>query len=66
MLDSIRYCGEQVVLPAQRGGVMHYRTFVNEEGTVFVRLWENGVCEMATRETPHDTWGPPVRLTEEK
>lgn len=44
---------------------MKYRLWVNEERTVFVRLWENGLVEVATREAPDHTWGPPVQLTEE-
>jgi hypothetical protein len=40
--------------------------YVNEERTVFVRIWPSGVVEVARRDDPSDTWGPPVRLTEEK
>ena len=45
---------------------MTYRLFVNKERTVMVHLWENGVVEVARRESPHHTWGPPVTLTEEE
>ena len=34
--------------------------YVNAERTVLVRIWENGTVEVATRETPAHTWGPPV------
>ena len=48
-----------------------YRLWVNEERTVLVRLWEATdarpqICEVARRETPAHTWGPPVAMTEEK
>lgn len=44
----------------------NYRLWVNEARTVLVRLWDSGTVEVATRETPAHTWGPPVVLTEEK
>lgn len=44
----------------------NYRLFVNRERTVMVHVWENGVVEVATREHPSHTWGPPVTLTEER
>ena len=43
-----------------------YRLWVNKERTVLVRLWNNGTVEVATRETPAHTWGPPVYLAEER
>jgi len=43
-----------------------YRLWVNDARTVLVRIWSNGSCEVATRETPNHTWGPPVYLAEEK
>ena len=43
-----------------------YRLWVNDARTVLVRLWEGGTCEVATRETPAHTWGPPTILVEEK
>jgi hypothetical protein len=46
-----------------------YRLFVNDERTILVRLWEDGgkgQVEVATREAPDHTWGPPIYLTEEK
>ena len=42
-----------------------YRLWINKERTVFVRLWKDGSMEVATREEPWDTWGPPVDLKEE-
>jgi hypothetical protein len=44
---------------------MNYRLWVNAERTVYVRLWENGKLELATRPAPGDIWGPPVTLAEE-
>jgi hypothetical protein len=44
---------------------MTYRLWINVERTVLVRLWEDGRVEVATRESPLHTWGPPVYLTEE-
>jgi len=45
---------------------MTYRVWVNEKRTVLVRLWENETVEVATRESPAHTWGPPVTLAEER
>ncbi len=42
------------------------RLWVNTERTVLVRLWANGTVEVARRESPEHTWGPPVYLTEER
>lgn len=44
---------------------MSYRLWVNAERTILVRLWDNGKVEVATRESPEHTWGPPVVLAEE-
>jgi hypothetical protein len=44
----------------------HDRLWVNAERTVLVRLWASGKVEVATRETPAHTWGPPIYLDEEK
>jgi len=43
-----------------------YRLFVNEQRTVMVHLWPNGTVEVATRDHPSHTWGPPTMLAEEK
>ena len=43
-----------------------YRLWVNTDRTVFVRLWPSGAVEVATRDHPDDTWGPPAMLWEEK
>ncbi len=45
---------------------MTYRLWVNDARTVLVRLWENGTVEVATRETPQHTWGPPTTCSEEQ
>lgn len=42
------------------------RLFVNEERTVLVRIWANGMVEVARREAPDHVWGPPVYLIEER
>ena len=44
---------------------MTYALWVNQERTVFVRMWESGNVEVAMRESPWHTWGPPVYLTKE-
>ena len=43
-----------------------YRLYVNETRTVMVRVWDDGIMEVATREDPGMTWGPPVRLREQR
>ncbi len=43
-----------------------YRLWLNEERTVMVRIWESGTVEVATRETPDGSWGPPIRMVEDK
>lgn len=40
------------------------RVFVNETGTLLVRLWSSGVVEVAMRPDPSDVWGPVVTLKE--
>ena len=42
-----------------------YRIFVNEDRTVFVRMWPGGTMEVATRPEPGAIWGPPIRVVEE-
>ena len=42
------------------------RTWVNEDSTVLVQMWEDGTVTVAKREHRSHTWGPPVYLTEEK
>lgn len=49
----------------------HYRLFVSKDRTVMLRIWvgsvpSKDVYEVATREDPSHTWGPPVILKEEK
>lgn len=39
--------------------------YVNEERTVLVRVWSDGRLEVALREMPNHSWGPPIWLTEE-
>lgn len=43
-----------------------YRLWVSEDACTLVRVWSNGACEVAHRETTADTWGPPVLLAEEQ
>lgn len=43
-----------------------YTLYVNEERTVMVRIWWTGEMEVAVREAPSHTWGPPVLVKEEK
>lgn len=45
---------------------MNYRLWVSKEGTVLVRMWDNGKVEVAFRSDPGGTWGPPTTLIEEK
>ena len=45
--------------------ITNYRLWVNKERTVLVRLWDSGQVQVAIRQTPEHTWGPPVYLTEE-
>lgn len=42
-----------------------YRLWVNAERTLLARVWASGMAEVATRETPEHTWGPPIFLSEE-
>jgi hypothetical protein len=36
--------------------------YVNFERTTLVRVWSDGRVEVARRESPADTWGPPEYL----
>jgi len=48
------------------------RIFTNRERTVLVTIWPadavgvEEVVEVATRDRPGDTWGPPIRVDEER
>lgn len=47
--------------------IPEYRLWVNDAGTVLVRLWwKSGTVEVSIRETPLHTWGPPILCVEEK
>lgn len=39
-----------------------YQLWTNEERTILVTLWEDGTMEVAFRDDPSHTWGPPVVL----
>jgi hypothetical protein len=43
-----------------------YQIWVNDERTILVTVWPNGVATVAFRDTSAHTWGPPVTLTEEE
>ena len=51
---------------ARKEDNVKHRIWVNEQRTVLVTLWENGVVHVATREHASHTWGPPTTLIEEK
>lgn len=42
------------------------RLWVNIERTVLARSWQEDRAEVAMREHPDHTWGPPIALYEEK
>lgn len=42
-----------------------YRLWVSKDRCVLIRMWSNGIVEVATRKSPLHTWGPPVFLEEE-
>lgn len=71
-------CGVEITLvaqlaqgcPGQRDALREparepYRLLVNPERTVFVRSWPDGTMEVAFREDPSHTWGPPVLVRDE-
>ena len=46
-----------------------YRLFVNDSSTVLVRIWNvegREIVEVAIRDFPDETWGPPIQVEEEK
>ena len=43
-----------------------YRLYVNFDRTRLLRMWESGLVEVAERDSPDHTWGPPVTLEEER
>lgn len=49
-----------------QSGSNRFRLWVNAERTVLVRQWDDEKVEIAVRETPDHTWGPPIYLTEER
>lgn len=40
-----------------------YRLWVNAERTLLVRQWSTSVVEIAERDNPHMTWGPPIETS---
>ena len=59
-------------LAVNRDGIVTmrlYRVWTNDERTLLVRLWNDiGLgeeLEVATRESPAHSWGPPVTFSEE-
>lgn len=47
-------------MPPSMSDAADYCLFVSADRLTFVRLWDNGVCEVARRDAPGDVWGPPV------
>lgn len=43
-----------------------YRLWVNDERTVLFRVFDSGTAEIATRGDAGETWGPPLRMLEER
>ena len=39
-----------------------YRLWVNDARTLLVRQWAEGLVEVAERDNPNMTWGPPKTL----
>lgn len=39
-----------------------YELYVNADQTVMVRQWDDGTVEVATRDHPGDSWGPPITV----
>jgi hypothetical protein len=59
-------------LAVNRDGIVtmrEYRLWVSDDRCLLVRLWNDlgkgEELEVATRKSPYDTWGPPIRLSEE-
>jgi hypothetical protein len=42
------------------------KTYVSKGETVLVRIWSDGKIEVVTRPDSSCTWGPPVRVYEER
>ena len=42
------------------------RVWVSDDRRTLVRLWASGEMELAWREGPSHTWGPPIVLHEER
>lgn len=49
-----------------KNGEQPYQLWVSEQRIILVRLWPTGTLEVAVRETPEHTWGPPLVLPAEK
>jgi len=45
---------------------IEYKLWVNAERTVLVRQWDDKEVEVALRETPEHTWGPPIYCEKER
>lgn len=44
---------------------MTYQLWVNDDRTVLLRFWSNGEVEVALRDDPSHSWGPPIRMVEQ-
>jgi hypothetical protein len=44
---------------------LDYVIWLNPERTVMVTRWDSGEMEVALRDDPSQTWGPPVRVEPE-
>lgn len=52
----------RLVLESSEGYVL----WVSPDRMTLVRVWEDGQAEIATRDHPDATWGPPRRLERER
>jgi hypothetical protein len=44
---------------------MTYKVWLNSDRTVLLTIWDNGEVEIAVRDRPGETWGPPIRMEEQ-
>lgn len=63
----VRFAAATLETHAQADGVSRDpRVFVSDDRQTLVRFWQSGEVEVARRESPGATWGPPMTLIEEK
>jgi hypothetical protein len=42
--------------------IQEHATLMNEDETIGIQMWSTGHVDVMFRDTPSDSWGPPIRM----